>query len=571
METNTTKNIRDDLLLFKNDTLKDIKEAEKTILEKYRNIEFKLNEKLELFENEFKKFDTKVIEMSAFLETLKGTNDNISQLLQYKSKSENSIFDLDLKLRTLDKESHDSLYNISNILKDSIIYPGTIGSSAKFKTFHDFIDFVLMQLSNFRQFKEKITKEVNENKNRADSGIDKLKASHDMLLEKTKALVVNEVISLEEKNNSFFKLYDEKFQKIRVDNEKFGLSIKTNEELVSNFKKDIQDMNLKKNELITKISELAEKNKQNNREINSLKDKFVSLTNYIKQLKFKKEKEDQEDLNKKIIDIEKTLNLHELSNSNKELIKIKLKKNSSGLKEYIKGKININQLQSLSNKNNLKPTESIRNYNYNNNNDNNNNNNNYNNNNYKDNNDNNNINNNNDNYNNNNNEKNEILNNKTIETDTNINNNNDINNNSPVNNEKTNENNDIKNLNNNNPNTSLSNLLSNISPIPTHSSSSFSNIEDSIEIKTGNTTPTTIKIKCKLLPPSILSNSYPISVTIKNPKPIQSSNFFQNNYVEYEIETITNNNNIIVKRRYSDFEWLRNTLLKNNPGLMIPP
>ena len=207
----------------------------------------------------------------------------------------------------------------------------------------------------------------------------------------------------------------------------------------------------------------------------------------------------------------------------------------------------------------------------NNNDNNNNNNNNYNNNNYKDNNDNNNINNNNDNYNNNNNEKNEILNNKTIETDTNINNNNDINNNSPVNNEKTNENNDIKNLNNNNPNTSLSNLLSNISPIPTHSSSSFSNIEDSIEIKTGNTTPTTIKIKCKLLPPSILSNSYPISVTIKNPKPIQSSNFFQNNYVEYEIETITNNNNIIVKRRYSDFEWLRNTLLKNNPGLMIPP
>ena len=207
----------------------------------------------------------------------------------------------------------------------------------------------------------------------------------------------------------------------------------------------------------------------------------------------------------------------------------------------------------------------------NNNDNNNNNNNNYNNNNYKDNNDNNNINNNNDNYNNNNNEKNEILNNKTIETDTNINNNNDINNNSPVNIEKTNENNDIKNLNNNNPNTSLSNLLSNISPIPTHSSSSFSNIEDSIEIKTGNTTPTTIKIKCKLLPPSILSNSYPISVTIKNPKPIQSSNFFQNNYVEYEIETITNNNNIIVKRRYSDFEWLRNTLLKNNPGLMIPP
>jgi len=378
MEEKSSKNIRDDLILFKNDTLKDIKETEKAILEKYRNIEFKLNEKLELFENEFKKFDSKVIEMSAFLETLKDTNDNITQLLQYKTKSENSIFDLELKLRSLDKESHDSLYNISNILKDSVIYPGTIGSVAKFKTFHDFIDYVLTQISNLRQFKDKITKEVNENKIRADTGIDKLKASHDMLLDKTKALVVNEVISLEEKNNSCFKLYDEKFQKMRVDNEKFGISIKTNEDLVSNFKKDIQDMNLKKNELIIRVSELADKNKQNNREINSLKDKFMSLTNYLKQLKFKREKEDQEDLNKKIIDIEKTLNLHELSNSNKELIKIKLKKNSSGLKEYIKGKININQFQSLSNKNNLKPTESVKNYNYNSNNNNNDNNINYN-------------------------------------------------------------------------------------------------------------------------------------------------------------------------------------------------
>jgi hypothetical protein len=177
------------------------------------------------------------------------------------------------------------------------------------------------------------------------------------------------------------------------------------------------------------------------------------------------------------------------------------------------------------------------------------------------------------------NENNEKLNNNINEIEINnnndfnkvTNNENDINNNLSINNEKTNNNKDIKNLDNNNPNNSLSNLLSNISPIPTNSSSS-SNIEDTIEIKTGTSTPTTVKIKCKLLPPSILSNSFPITVTIKNPKPIQSSNFFQNNYVEYEIETITNDNNIIlVKRRYSDFEWLRNTLLKNNPGLMIPP
>ena len=77
----------------------------------------------------------------------------------------------------------------------------------------------------------------------------------------------------------------------------------------------------------------------------------------------------------------------------------------------------------------------------------------------------------------------------------------------------------------------------------------------------------TIKLKCKILEKSEL-NDKKIVVTIKNPKPVVT-NFLSSNYVEYEVET--KEMNWLVKRRYSDFEWLRQVLTRFNPGHMIPP
>jgi hypothetical protein len=82
-------------------------------------------------------------------------------------------------------------------------------------------------------------------------------------------------------------------------------------------------------------------------------------------MKFVKRDNSQNDIkNDNNKDRENLLNIlnnnDEISSSNKELIKIKLKKNESGLKAYISGKININQLQSLQNKNNYKSIESFK-------------------------------------------------------------------------------------------------------------------------------------------------------------------------------------------------------------------
>ena len=142
MEESINKKIRDDLIIFKNDTLKDLKQTERTLIENYKNTASKVNERIENFKRQFTLFNDKIIEMTSFLDSLRNTTNDIKTLSDFKSKSEITLQELDFRLNILDKECHDSLFNISNILKNSVIYPGIIGNTAKFKTFHSFQLFI---------------------------------------------------------------------------------------------------------------------------------------------------------------------------------------------------------------------------------------------------------------------------------------------------------------------------------------------------------------------------------------------------------------------------------------------
>jgi hypothetical protein len=193
MDDNLSKNIREDLLIFKDETLADIKNTEKSLLEKYRNFDYLLKEKLENFEKQLKRINDKVIDLCAFIDTLKDVTNNITSLLNYRTKSENTLLDLDLRLKGLDKDFHNSIYSINNILKNSVIYPRVIGSTAKFKTFHAFIDYILSQIVQSNQFKDRITKEVNENRIREDNNMAKLKNNCELVMEQTKSFLISEL------------------------------------------------------------------------------------------------------------------------------------------------------------------------------------------------------------------------------------------------------------------------------------------------------------------------------------------------------------------------------------------
>ena len=352
MEEGISKTIRDDLILFKNETLKDINRTERDLLEKFKNEEYLMNERIENFEKKFEGLNQKINEITTFLDSIKDIKSKTESLLSYKTKSENSIIDLDIKIRSLDKETRDSLFFISNILKNSVIYPGIIGNTAKFKTFHNFIDYTLLHISNGRQFKDKISKEVTDNRIKQINDVEKIKASIDLMLEKTNGLIDNRINKVEENNKIIFNSLEERVQNLRIQYTKSDMSINKMEQLINNFSEQIKDIDNKKDELFLKFNDINENNKQNTNDINDLKEKYHSLSNYIKQIKiYKSDSEGNINYNNRINNINDDENIlsfpEELNNENKELIKIKLNKKESRLKAYIKGNINIDQLEKI--------------------------------------------------------------------------------------------------------------------------------------------------------------------------------------------------------------------------------
>ena len=63
-------------------------------------------------------------------------------------------------------------------------------------------------------------------------------------------------------------------------------------------------------------------------------------------------------------------------------------------------------------------------------------------------------------------------------------------------------------------------------------------------------------------------NGKKVEIIIKNPKPVETG-FFTSNYITYEV--LTSEVNWAVRRRYSDFVWLRETLCKFYPRMFVPP
>ena len=75
------------------------------------------------------------------------------------------------------------------------------------------------------------------------------------------------------------------------------------------------------------------------------------------------------------------------------------------------------------------------------------------------------------------------------------------------------------------------------------------------------------EIICKKLEKTVL-NDHPVEVIVRNPKASDSS-FLQSTFITYEV--LTESQQWLVRRRFSDFEWLRTILVKCFPRLVVPP
>ena len=297
------KNIQSDLIHFKDDILKDFRSIKISFNDKHSILEENLNKKLNKFELTIKSFEQKILELSKLITIDKTLKEKVEALNAFKEESSDSIFKQRAKLNEFESRINKEIDRINNILSDSVIYPGFFGGNSKFKTFHDFIDFVLREIGEIALIKDKNGMDLRPFKKKVEQTVDAFRIQLNNIF--TKEMTNNAINQSEERMQNSLKLFDEKIKSIKVENYSTNLN--------------------------------------NANKLEELNTRLINLEKFQKNL----------ELNSEILYIKKEINtiyeiLRDLFSAPDVKKEVEKKaKIYSGVKQYINGKLNADQLTSM--------------------------------------------------------------------------------------------------------------------------------------------------------------------------------------------------------------------------------
>ena len=291
-----SKNIKMDLMLFKNDILKDIKTMQKNFSDKFNISNNVLKEKLESYDSKLNLYNEKIIQLSNKIIEDKNLKENVNKLLIAKTTLDDKILTDEIKIKNMEKDYNDKLCQINYILSESVVYPNVIGGINKFKTFHDFIDYVLAQIIQINTYKEKNTLDLNSYKHKLENLIKSLQMQLDNITKSSNEFTTKSVNDCEERIKNILKIYDERFQNVRVENSSYATNLEQYyKDLKEEFKKFINIKNNIYNKFNNEIYNMKKDNIQvvkifgnYKKEFNLIKDRFTKLSEFIKDVRFRK-------------------------------------------------------------------------------------------------------------------------------------------------------------------------------------------------------------------------------------------------------------------------------------------
>ena len=349
----STKTMKNDILIFKNEALKDLKESQLKVSQKYSNLDLEIKEKLNAFENRITIYESKIIELSKLIDTDKTIREKVDKLIEFKEKADESMLTERIRLDNFRNDLYNSVNRIDQILKDSVIYPGIIGGISKFKTFHDLIDYVLTQCSQNLTFREKSIIDFKSYKTKLESAISTFNTQINSVLNTTSEFTKKCVKECEERMKSIYNIYDDRLQDTRVENANYAIGL---EKATDVLKKELENLYVVKNELYEKVDKGIEEVKDDNTRVTKLfigykkgfhllQYKFTQLSEFIKDVRFRI------NLNEEVKRREYT-HMADMINFDKRkkgfmdgVNRNYLKKDSvSQLKDYINGKITVDEI-----------------------------------------------------------------------------------------------------------------------------------------------------------------------------------------------------------------------------------
>ena len=178
----STKSLLDSnaqLIFFKEEILKDIRRFESKLTLKYNAELNKNTSKILKMQESLDEMNKKIESFTSLIKTDLEMEKRTNNLSTLYSTLEQEMLSQDIKLKNINNLLNETITKFNDEFYMSIIYPGVIGPSGKYKTFHEFIDFVLLNINNLLLNKDKFSNEFKEYKSKTDVSINNLMSKLD--------------------------------------------------------------------------------------------------------------------------------------------------------------------------------------------------------------------------------------------------------------------------------------------------------------------------------------------------------------------------------------------------------
>ena len=281
------KKIQNEMIHFKEEILKEMKNFERNLSEKFISSNRLLDERLDSFEKRIETNNQRIFNLSDKIVDDRMMKEKVEKIIIDNLDIKNNMILFGAKLDKLSKEFDEKILYIENILNDSVIYHGIIGSKCKFINFHEFIDYVLAQLSKYFIVSTKNTNEINSFKTKLQSSINNIQIQFDGILKSANLFTKKSVIEFENKIKDIAKITEFDLSQMKTENEK---QINNMEQLINNTKKEI----------INEIDNGKIQSKEENDKLKLLISRFEKQINELKE-SYNKLDEEIKEIDEKII------------------------------------------------------------------------------------------------------------------------------------------------------------------------------------------------------------------------------------------------------------------------------
>ena len=253
----STKSLLDNnaqLIFFKEEILKDIRRFESKLTLKYNAELNKNTSKILKMQESLDEMNKKIESFTSLIKTDLEMEKRTNNLSTLYSTLEQEMLSQDIKLKNINNLLNETITKFNDEFYMSIIYPGVIGPSGKYKTFHEFIDFVLLNINNLLLNKDKFSNEFKEYKSKTDVSINNLMSKLDYTKKNcnafTSASIREHEKKIGEKLNELIKNgldnINKKFEGLSESQDKKIKALEENIKIIGDNNNDVKSIFLKK-------------------------------------------------------------------------------------------------------------------------------------------------------------------------------------------------------------------------------------------------------------------------------------------------------------------------------------